>query len=229
MSKMLSTAVLAATFALASTPAAAATTLNFSNACGGACANYGVISQSYGDIAGVLDISYRSVTGQGSDTTVGDVATWSTGYGLLSDVAYGASGATLEIAFRLLDPTKQITFNSVQYAGWTNNGSTSTQMALFSLGGGAFALPITASGSVVAPIIDPANWAPNVTSMDGFRFHFGADAYYAAIDNLTFTISNINVGAAVPEPATWLSMILGFGLIGTAARRRTARSTVAIV
>ncbi len=226
---MLSTAIIAATFALASTPAAAATTLTFSNACGGACTNYGVISQNYGDIAGILNISYRSVASQGSNIAVGDVSTWSTGYGTLSDIAYGAGGATLEIAFQLLDATKKITFDSVQYAAWTNNGSTTTQMALFSLGGGAFALPITASGSVVAAGAGSATWAPNITSMDGFRFHFGADAYYAAIDNLTFTISDVNVAGAVPEPATWLSMILGFGLIGSAARRRTARSAVAIV
>jgi fibro-slime domain-containing protein len=31
--------------------------------------------------------------------------------------------------------------------------------------------------------------------------------------------------AAVPEPATWALMILGFGLVGAAARRRTTRVT----
>jgi hypothetical protein len=226
MSKMLSTAVIAATFALASTPAAAATTLTFSNACGGVCTDYGIISQGYGDIAGLLNISYRSVASQGSNTTAGDVATWSTGYGALSDVAYGASGATMEIMFQLLDATKQITFNSVNYAAWSNNGPTTTQLGLFSLAGGG---PISASASVVAPTGGSASWAPNVTSANGFKFHFGADAYYSAIDNLTFTISDVNVAGAVPEPATWLSMILGFGLIGTAARRRTSRRAVAII
>ena len=35
-------------------------------------------------------------------------------------------------------------------------------------------------------------------------------------------ISQITIpgGAAVPEPATWAMMILGFGLIGVTARRR---------
>ncbi len=229
MRKLLSTALFAATCALVSTPATAATTLTFSNACGGVCADYGVISQSYGDIAGVLNISYRSVASQGSDTAAGDASAWTTGYATLSDVAYGAGGATLEIAFQLLDATKKITFNSVQYAAWTNNGSTTTQLSLFSLGGGAFAAPMMASGNVVAAATGSATWAPNMTSMDGFRFHFGADAYYAAIDNLTFTISDINAAGAVPEPTTWLSMILGFGLIGAAARRRNARLASAIV
>ncbi len=35
------------------------------------------------------------------------------------------------------------------------------------------------------------------------------------------------ITAAVPEPGTWAMMILGFGLIGAAARKRSAISTVA--
>lgn len=31
-------------------------------------------------------------------------------------------------------------------------------------------------------------------------------------------------GGAVPEPATWAMMIMGFGMVGFAARRRTARA-----
>src|SRR3546814_812773 len=30
---------------------------------------------------------------------------------------------------------------------------------------------------------------------------------------------------AIPEPATWLSMIAGFGMVGIAARRRRGRAT----
>jgi PEP-CTERM motif len=42
-----------------------------------------------------------------------------------------------------------------------------------------------------------------------------------AIDNLT-----IGVAGAVPEPATWAMMIVGFGLIGAVARRRQSVRTV---
>jgi PEP-CTERM motif len=225
MRKLLSTAVLAATFGLASTPAAAATTLTFSNACGGVCANYGVISQSYGDIAGLLDISYRSVAGQGSSATVDDAHFWDMEYANLVDVIYGAPNATLEIAFRLLDPTKQITFNSVDYAGWRNS-TPGTQFGIYEEALNASALSAAAFD---APGDISGAWTPNYTSTSGFRFHFGADSYYAAIDNLTFTISDIGNIGPVPEPATWLSMILGFGLVGAAARRRKAQSAIAIV
>ena len=37
------------------------------------------------------------------------------------------------------------------------------------------------------------------------------------------TISILHVAAAVPEPATWTLMILGFGLFGLAVRRESLR------
>lgn len=40
-------------------------------------------------------------------------------------------------------------------------------------------------------------------------------------DNLTFTL-----GAAIPEPASWAMMIIGFGAAGAAARRRPARKAL---
>ena len=51
--------------------------------------------------------------------------------------------------------------------------------------------------------------------------------YHAFAGNVTLhttggsTTYNFELGAAVPEPASWLMMIAGFGLIGSAMRRRT--------
>ena len=49
---------------------------------------------------------------------------------------------------------------------------------------------------------------------------------YAAIDNLRIVASNTpgDVGG-VPEPATWAMMILGFGVVGGAMRRRRSAAT----
>lgn len=44
------------------------------------------------------------------------------------------------------------------------------------------------------------------------------DAAGIGFDNLKFDVRS--VGGAVPEPATWLMMIAGFGLMGAAMRRR---------
>jgi len=40
------------------------------------------------------------------------------------------------------------------------------------------------------------------------------------------TVNDLTLGVAVPEPATWAMMILGFGLAGTALRRRTSASAL---
>ena len=39
-------------------------------------------------------------------------------------------------------------------------------------------------------------------------------------DPAYYRLDNISVGGAVPEPATWVSLIAGFGLLGMALRRR---------
>ena len=39
-------------------------------------------------------------------------------------------------------------------------------------------------------------------------------------DNLRFEITSVAPGAAVPEPATWAMMIVGFGAAGALLRRR---------
>lgn len=45
----------------------------------------------------------------------------------------------------------------------------------------------------------------------------------------TLTISEIGggIGSAVPEPASWAMLIVGFGLVGTAARSRNKKRVIA--
>ncbi len=42
-----------------------------------------------------------------------------------------------------------------------------------------------------------------------------------------FEIDNVSVTAAVPEPATWGLMLVGFGLVGVTARRRAVATVAA--
>jgi len=42
----------------------------------------------------------------------------------------------------------------------------------------------------------------------------------------SFEVDNLAVSGAVPEPASWAMMIGGFGLMGSAVRRRRAQTTV---
>ena len=227
MKNYLSAAVLAGAVAFVAAPASAATTLNFSNACVGACFSGNSVSQSYGDIAGVLNISYRSVTGQGSAINAGPAFYWGVGYGDLQDVIWGAQYGTLEIAFELLQPGAQITLNSVDFAAFIGT-NVSTNFALYSKNNVNVGAALMSSDGIAALTTGHSVWSPNITSADGFVFHFGPDGFNVGIDNLTYTISYVSV-PAVPEPTTWLSMILGFGLVGAAARRRATRSVAAVV
>lgn len=228
MRKLRFAAVAAAALSV-SGPASAATVLNFAAACGGICAYNGTVSQSFGDIANVLDVSYRSVVSNGSTATAGTVSTWGVGYGDLASAIWGVQGGAVEIAFNLLAPNKRLTLNSVTYAAYTGT-TVQTQLAIYSAGQmGNFYLPLRPSGALTASSQGRGTWTPNFSLDNGFILHFGADGFNAGIGEITFTISDIGTISAVPEPATWLSMILGFGLVGAAVRRRTARSAPAIV
>lgn len=84
----------------------------------------------------------------------------------------------------------------------------------------------TTSGGIVPLIINPAPGDGNQGATDtNGRFTLNAtpgDGITRIVFETTqnsFEIDNIS-GSAVPEPATWAMMITGFGLAGTAIRRR---------
>ncbi|WP_010219096.1 PEPxxWA-CTERM sorting domain-containing protein [Sphingomonas sp. PAMC 26621] len=74
-----------------------------------------------------------------------------------------------------------------------------------------------------AAINSTATW--QYLTLSGMGLSVGSYVYTIGTERVT-----LNIGqpvAAVPEPATWALMLLGFGLIGGAARRRSAvRTTV---
>jgi len=82
-------------------------------------------------------------------------------------------------------------------------------------------------------------WASSYSAnafIAGFSVGAGSSAgagYHAFVDNVRFQTSgidttyNFEVGA-VPEPATWAMLIVGFGAVGVAARRRSRAATTAL-
>ena len=51
----------------------------------------------------------------------------------------------------------------------------------------------------------------------------GADAGMPGNQRLFMAQSKAQLASAAPEPATWATLILGFGIVGSAMRRRVAR------
>ena len=85
---------------------------------------------------------------------------------------------------------------------------------------------IFVNGVQITPSITTANTGgffgfTSVTAFTTVEFR-GIDNDVFGLDNITF-----NAGAgAVPEPATWAMMLVGFGGLGFAMRRRPARTRV---
>lgn len=124
----------------------------------------------------------------------------------------------------------------------SNPGSHNLSQTL-TLGAGAFVLSFDARGS------DQSNsgGAPDqqyIVTVDGvtitgpntnpgwgfysFNLNLTAGSHTFAFqendDRLFYTagLDNVSLTAAVPEAATWAMMVVGFGLVGVAARRRTS-------
>lgn len=80
-------------------------------------------------------------------------------------------------------------------------------------------------GTVDAAAIQAGNWADgNQTSyVTNRRVTIGStDAIYGIklrSNQAAFEADDIKFSGAVPEPATWAMMVMGFGLLGTALRR----------
>ncbi len=79
-----------------------------------------------------------------------------------------------------------------------------------------------AGGCMGDPTGDACHWDPVGVSFLGtaHSVDFGGVANQAGFDNIT--LGSAIPGSGTPEPAAWALMIAGFGLVGTALRRRPA-------
>lgn len=188
-----------------SAPNAQAGVLDFSgNICGDgtqACSNYSSINQSYGDVAGQLNVIYDGDISTPASTSL---QYWDNYTGQLG-VAWGSNNATSEI---FLSPLSgyQVTLTSLTFGAF-NNIARNSQLSL--LDGNDSILSNSDSFSV----LNPVTFSVNVTSANGIKIRWGTD-FNVAIDNINFTIT------PVPEVNTYAMMLVGLGFMVTMARRR---------
>lgn len=206
-------ALILAAVAGASAPAAAIEyVLDFSgNICGdggspmGACYNFASISQAYGDVAGVVDVSHSGdIFNPGSALKF-----WDTGYSGLVNVAYGDTQGK-EPAEMFIKPASgyEVALVSFEFGGYL-----SPRDGAFSIldGSGDELLGRTAVAVGGSGFLKFA--FSSLTSPEGLRVRW-ENPYYVAIDNVTFRVT------PVPEPGTWVLTGAGLALLGVAGRRR---------
>lgn len=112
------------------------------------------------------------------------------------------------------------------------DGGTETRTAIVSIDG---SLP-----SVQTYVVSPAN-SRETMNWQTFSYSFTAFAsvsrlvfasadfspFGPALDNVSVVADGGGIGAAVPEPATWAMLVIGFGMVGVSVRSRRPRVTAA--
>lgn len=195
--------------------------------CPGVCTNSEPFFQTMGDVAGVVDVSHRSLTGIGNSPVKEDfLKFYATEYGDLNGIAFGGiirqtEPSVPEIMFRALG-TEGITLHGLQAGGWRS--SHATEFRVYDL---SYNL-LFSSGAVTAPQLGHIDVSlGDIFNQTGLILQFGPTGLNTGIDNVRFSVGSI--GTAVPESATWLLMIAGFGFVGGVMRRKNAtRQEVAI-
>jgi PEP-CTERM motif len=221
--KFMSLVVSSLLLTLPQTASATAYVLDFNSIggnCAGVCTNSEVFFQTMGDIAGVVDVSHRSLVGIGNSAVKENfLKFYATEYGDLNGIAFGgiirqAQPSVPEITFRALG-AEGITLHGLKAGGWRS--SHNTEFRVYDL---AYNL-LFSSGTVTAPRVGHIDVSlGDIFNQTGLVLQFGPTGLNTGIDNVRFSVANLTPGA-VPEPASWAMMIAGFGLVGASMRRRT--------
>lgn len=192
------------------------TTLDFSGSICGvagdeACSNYSRIGQNYGDVAGLLDVSHRSIQLSDNTTYEDYLKYWSTGYSDLTGVAWGGANATgyaSEITFAA-SAGQQVTIASLDFGDYADRNYGSSVQILDGVGN------VLWDGGAFNPGVTATHFTPAVSG-ETLVLRWGPDGYDVGVDNIQINVS------AVPEPQTYALMAAGLLAVGAIARRRRA-------
>jgi hypothetical protein len=175
------------------------------------CGNGTAISQSYGDVPGISDITYSSPR----IATPQSLLWWATAYNNLYGVAWSNGSdadSRARIEIKALQPGQAVTLSSFDLGGYAF-ATRSTKVNIYAIGGSTPLFSFT--GDVGNGSVSATSFSPNITVAGGLWIEWADSAFNVGIDNIQYSVS------AVPEPASVLLMLAGVaGLL--AARRRAA-------
>jgi hypothetical protein len=190
----------------------------------------GIGADAYAQFSDVLDFSIAGATSTTlTDITVDvllDGAISAPGPYSVAGMSYGVGFGDASSSFSLqsvagVTSTYGPGYRNWKSATWTAGPSGWHFTGIYTLTGAAQALGVSSSLGVSAA---------------GGESLFGHTAAMTFLlpDNVTFTshsgtfLSALTPSTAVPEPATWAMMLAGFGLVGSALRRRQSLSTLRV-
>ncbi len=173
------------------------------------CGNGSSISQTYGDVAGVADISFTDV-----NNPQRSLRWWDASYSNLQGVVWadgGDANSHGRIEIKSLNGGA-VTLNRMDFGAWpiTQRGTT---IVVTAIGGGA---PLFSFAGTIGTGGLLNSFSPNVTSTNGLWIEWSNSAFNVGIDNVNFSVS------AVPEPESYALLLAGLGLIGVIQRRKRA-------
>ena len=173
------------------------------------CGDYGYIAQSYGDVAGVLDVQYSAP--RLTDTTL---QWWDSDYNSLRGVAWAAGGDGNSKARIDLVPLngQGVTLTHFDIGAYANT-TRGTTVTISAIGG-----PVLFSyvGNVgVLPANLPTSFDGSWSGANGIRIEWEDSAYNNGIDNITYEMRGVS---PVPEPAAFLMLIVGLICMGGITR-----------
>jgi len=123
------------------------------------------------------------------------------------------------------NPTPDDYVNGTGFALWDVNGFPDAVLGVADLsfynaaiGGGMQIYDFYGASTLL--VTDGAQLYSGPESTPGFLTGTFALTEYQGTGQYSLTISPLSTGPTVPEPATWAMMVGGFGLAGTALRRR---------
>lgn len=180
-----------------------------SGAMGGCISNGAYVSQQYGDTADV-NLTY-SVAGAFTFQTWIDPNVYSN----LSGVGYGLFGGNPPTASITFVPTagKQVTLSSLLLGTAPPSVTRPTTVDVIDLATNSTVFTTLVNVGAIAPTV-----SPNVTSAVGLRLVYGNDVFNVALDDVTYSTSDVPSTGGVPEPSTIL--LSAAGLLAVLRLRR---------